>query len=93
MSDCDGKKAQRLHDFLYELYSSVPDFVGHLLAYVFTNWQQNGLIPRLVSKGVRTPFGLDCSSKVSAYADDITIIVSKMVHLQRVVKTLHCLIS
>lgn len=39
-------KAPGFDGLPYELYKSIPNLFGHLLAGVFTNWQQNGLIPR-----------------------------------------------
>lgn len=46
MADCSMGKAPGFDTLLYELHTSMSDLFGYLLAGVFTNWQQNGLIPR-----------------------------------------------
>lgn len=43
-----------LYGHLYELYKSKPDMFGHLLVNAYRNWQQNGLIPISVHRGLVT---------------------------------------
>lgn len=50
LSECGGDKSLGLDGLPYELYYNMPDLFGHLLACIYTNWQQNGLIPRSVSQ-------------------------------------------
>lgn len=49
--DCCPDKSPELDGLPYKLYSSVSDLFQHLLACVFTNWQQNGFISKSVNRG------------------------------------------
>lgn len=51
LSDCSWDKSLGLDSFPYEQYYSIPYLFGHLLACVYTNWQENGRIPKSTSPG------------------------------------------
>lgn len=50
--DCSRGKVSGLDDLPCVLYYSVSGLFGCLLACVYKNWQQNGLIPIFVRQGV-----------------------------------------
>lgn len=51
MADCGTGKVPGLDGLPYELYKSMPNFFEPLQAEVYTNWQQNGFIPRSARRG------------------------------------------
>lgn len=48
--DCPWQKSPSYDGLPNEFYSSIPDLFWHQLASVYTLWQQNGSIPKVVIK-------------------------------------------
>lgn len=55
MADCKSGKGQGLDGLPYELY--MPYLFEQVLAEVFMDWQQNGVISRSMHQGVATLVG------------------------------------
>lgn len=55
LGDCPRQKSSSGFDsLLYEFYSNIPDLLWHILANVYTLWQQKGKIPNAVTRDVVT---------------------------------------
>lgn len=45
LSECSGARSPRHDGLIHEFYRSMPDFLRYLLADVYVNSLQNGIIP------------------------------------------------